>query len=76
MSAPTRSDQEALWRIARYFCGAPRIVYEFEGQPPADLEVFSDTDFAGCFETRRSTRGGVALRGCHAIWYEARARKL
>ncbi len=40
---------------------------DFEWQPAVDLEVYSDTDFAGCLETRRSTSGGVALRGRHLI---------
>lgn len=29
--------------------------------------MFSDTDFAGCAETRRSTSGGVAMRGTHVV---------
>ena len=30
---------------------------------PKDVEVFVDTDFAGCQTTRRSTSGGAALLG-------------
>ena len=52
----------------RYLVGLPRLVYEFrfppKDQPPADtIDLFVDTDFAGCRETRRSTSGGVALVG-------------
>ena len=31
------------------------------------LSVYVDTDFGGCQHTRRSTSGGVALRGAHPI---------
>ena len=41
---------------------APRLVCEFPWQPEANLDVFVDTDFAGCVATRRSTSGGAAMR--------------
>ena len=31
------------------------------------LGVWTDTDFAGCSETRKSTSGGVAMLGTHLI---------
>ena len=31
------------------------------------LDAYTDTDFAGCKNTRRSTSGGVAMRGAHPI---------
>ena len=31
------------------------------------MRVFVDTDFAGCHTSRRSTSGGVAVRGAHCI---------
>ena len=34
-----------------------------------------DTDFAGCLATRRSTSGGVALRGAHLIKYWSSTQK-
>ena len=48
--------------------GLPRLVYKFDflakGETPADtIELYVDTDFAGCRETRRSTSGGVAMVG-------------
>ena len=37
---------------------------------PTELNVYVDTDFAGCKETRRSTSGGVAMLGncCIKHW--------
>ena len=67
-SAPTRKGVEALKRAVRFLVGMPRLVYHFEHQIPSDeLKVFVDTDFAGCHTSRRSTSGGVAMRGGHCI---------
>ena len=55
MSAPDRASQLALQRLVRYLKGSPRLVYSFPWQRDCDLDVFVDTDFAGCFTTRRST---------------------
>ena len=32
-----------------------------------DMKVYVDTDFGGCAVTRRSTSGGIAMRGCHSL---------
>ena len=34
---------------------------------PANLEVYTDTDYAGCERTRRSTSGGVICFGTHLL---------
>ena len=67
MSAPDQASQQALQRLTRYLQGSPRLVYSYAWQPESDLDVFVDTDFAGCMATRRSTSGGVAIRGTHLI---------
>jgi hypothetical protein len=67
MSAPDQASQQALQRLTRYLQGSPRLVYSYVWQPENDLDVFVDTDFAGCMATRRSTSGGVAIRGIHLI---------
>ena len=45
--------------------GKPRLVHQYNWGRGVDgdqtLEVFVDTDFAGCKETRRSTSGGDCL---------------
>ena len=53
----------------RYLVGKPRVVhkYNFSDGLSADeaFDIFVDTDFAGCKETRRSTSGGcVMYYGC------------
>ena len=67
MSAPSRRDWLALQRIARYLLVEGRLVYEYKWQQSGHLQVFVDTDFAGCLKTRKSTSGGCALMGSHLI---------
>jgi hypothetical protein len=68
MSAPTVRDQEALKRLARYLLGKPRVVFHYAWQrAPESLDVFTDSDWAGCVKTRRSTTGGALLRGRHVL---------
>ena len=64
MSAPRQKDRVALQRLCRYLLGMPRLVYCYRpvpAEPP--LQVYADTDFAGCVHTRRSTSGGCATMG-------------
>ena len=65
---PTAQSAKRLKRLIRYLCWSPRLVrrYDFEGVSNA-MDVWCDTDFAGCLRTRRSTSGGVATLGSHVI---------
>ena len=70
MAAPNRCHWRALVRIARYLKGKPRIVSEFKREPHESLRggvIFSDTDFAGCRVTRKSTSGGCILLNGHLV---------
>ena len=64
-SAPNTLSLQKLKRLGRYYVGKPRLVYQykFSDKPTSNLEVYVDTDFAGCTQTRRSTSGGCALIG-------------
>jgi hypothetical protein len=65
MSAPKVASQAKLKRLARYLVEFPRLVWQFgewEVQPD-NLVTYSDSDWAGCVKTRRSTSGGVATLG-------------
>ena len=76
MSVPRRSDLKALQRLAKYILGSPRMVQRYRWQAPRDLEVFADTDFAGCVRTRRSTSGGICMRGSHLIKHWSKTQKV
>ena len=65
---PHKRSHEKLKRCARYLAGQPRLVFKYPFQSkPVGIGVYVDTDFAGCKATRRSTSGGVALYGSHAV---------
>merc|ERR1712026_662312 len=71
MAVPRRSDLVALRRLARYVIEVPRLVQCFRWQAPIrEFVVYTDTDFAGCPRTRRSTNGGAIMRGRHG-WCSA-----
>ena len=61
-----------LKRLGRYYKGHPRFVYRFDfvEKPAEYIDVYSDTDFAGCTTTRRSTSDGCAMVGgsCVKHW--------
>ena len=68
MSAPKVGDLEKLKRIGKYLAGVPRVVQHFPWQDDdVGLAVYTDADWAGCKKTRKSTSGGVIMRGRHAI---------
>ena len=59
LSKPTVADMIALKRVARYFLGAPRLVLRYPWRPLSrTLEVYCDSDHAGCPWSRKSTSGG------------------
>ena len=67
-AVPTRDSYAKLKRVCRYLIGLPRLVYLYDWQDnPQTVDVYTDTDFAGCRTTRRSTSGGVILLGIHCI---------
>ena len=64
MSRPTVGDRRKLKRLARFLKGKPRVVTKFLFSPREDkLYGFTDSDWAGCRRTARSTSGGV-IRYC------------
>ena len=65
---PTKKSYAKLKRLVRYLVGAPRLLYTYPFQDPTNqLDVYVDTDFAGCKSTRRSTSGGAAMHGKHHV---------
>ena len=66
MAWPTAGSWLQLKRVARYLKKYPVLLYEFwEDGEDLELKVFSDSDWAGDRDTRRSRSGVVALlAGC------------
>ena len=68
MSKPREGDLTRLQRLGRYVAQHPRLIQRFAPQGHTRfLDVWVDTDYAGCKETRRSTNGGVITLGSHVL---------
>ena len=66
MSKPSVRSWQALKRLCRYLAGKPRLIYCFPRQEVGSIDVYTDTDWAGCPRTRKSTSGGCVMFGSHA----------
>jgi hypothetical protein len=61
-------DWVALTRVVRYLLGKPRLVWKFGWQEkPKFISAFSDSNWAGCHDTRKSTSGACFMHGSHLI---------
>lgn len=70
-----KSSYGRLKRLVRYLVGLPRSVYSYKFQTSTEqITVYCDTDFAGCQSIRRSTSGGVCLRGAHNVKHWAKTQ--
>ena len=64
MSNPTTGDESKLKRVVRFLRTLPRLVARYPWSPLAGhLEIYTDSDHAGCPLTRRSTLGGCVMWG-------------
>jgi len=57
----------ALKRLGRYLQGCPRLLFQYPWQTAEKVDAYSDTDWAGCPKTRKSTNGGCLMVGAHLI---------
>lgn len=68
MSRPTMGDRRRLKRLGRYLVGRPRVVSHFGWQVRrGEVHGYSDSDWAGCRRTARSTSGGTVMMGSHCL---------
>ena len=68
MAKPTQGDVVRLKRILRYLKGSMRVSHLFRWQKEQrTLKTYSDSDWAGCVKTRRSTSSGAVMSGKHLI---------
>ena len=68
MAKPTRGAQKKLKRLGRYLQESPRtmMVYEWQGDESL-ISGYTDSDWAGCRVTGKSTSGGALMIGTHFI---------
>ena len=67
MSAPTELGVAALKRLGRFFVDHRRLIFEYPFQDAKGFDIYSDTDWAGCIRTRKSTSGGCLMLGAHLL---------
>jgi hypothetical protein len=68
MADPSVSDWPAVKRLARYLAGVPRKVTKYSLQKiPEKIVIWTDSHYAGCSRTRKSTSGGVVMFGGHCL---------
>ena len=70
MATPKKSSWQKLKRLSRYLLEYPRAEWVFEfrsGVVPNVIDAYSDSDWAGCKATRKSTSGGVLSVGGGAV---------
>ena len=68
MSDPTKLGVEALKRLGRYLVKRRRLVFLYPFQEEVEcMEVYADTDHAGCLRTRKSTSGGCVMLGARML---------
>ena len=68
MARPTVGAWKKLKRLARSLCANTRTLMQYPWQGTEDeLEGFTDSDWAGCRRTGKSTSGGLVMIGQHFI---------
>ena len=67
MAKPSMASWSALKRLCRYLVGLPRLVHVYHWQSAQQIDVYTDTDWAGCPRTRKSTSGGCIMLWRHTI---------
>ncbi len=76
MSSPRASHWPALRRIGMYLKGRPRLVLKYLWQKAVGTAVaYTDSDWAGCPKTAKSTSGGIVTLGGHLVKSYSRQQK-
>jgi hypothetical protein len=72
LHAPTTVNWTAIKRILRYVKDTLNIGTTFQKSSSTLLSAFSDADWAGCFDDRRSTRGFDVFVGPNFVSWSAK----
>ena len=75
MAHPTLADEQRLKRLIRYLSRRARAQFLYQWQGPTDVVYcYTDSDWAGCVRTRRSTTGGAMMKGAHCLGHWSRTQ--
>ena len=72
MHDPRESHLAALKRLHRYVCGNVDLGLVLHRLSSAELVVYTDTDWAGCPDTRRSTSGYAVFLGGNLVSWSSK----
>jgi histone deacetylase 1/2 len=72
LHAPTTSHWAAVKRILRYLKQSTKFGLKIGKSPSLLVSAFSDADWAGCLDDRRSTGGFVVFFGSNLVSWSAR----
>ena len=68
MAKPTKGDLRKLKKVARFMLGRVAVKWKYAWQDEGQkVRVFTDSDWAGCRKTRKSSSGGALMLGVHCI---------
>jgi hypothetical protein len=68
MARPTAESWRKLKALARFVLGRRAVVWHFKWQSGVpELSLYTDSDWAGCRRTRKSTSGGLVMLGEHCV---------
>ena len=76
MSNPDTASWEKLKRVGKFLVQQPRLVWKYCWEAEAvEADGYSDSNWAGCKSTRKSTSGGAIILGSHLIraWAKTQA---
>ena len=77
MAKPLRAHWQKLIKIGRYLIGTPRLVVNFPWQEEVDMVTsYTDSDWAGCVRSAKSTSGGIIAIGDHIIKTYSRQQRV
>ena len=77
MAEPTNGDAQRLKRLGRYLKSKPRLQQWYEWRRSQNVvKTYSDADWAGCRQSRKSTSGGCVMIGTHNIKSWSRTQSL
>ena len=72
LSQPTDVHWEAVKRILRYVKGTLHTGLKFQKSPLTGISIFTDADWAGCVDDRRSTSGFAVFVGPNLISWSSK----
>lgn len=77
LESPDKIHWNAVKRVLKYLKGTVDFGLIFESKPNLELLAYSDADYAGDVETRKSTSGSVFKLGGNTIsWYSQKQKSV